>query len=257
MAREPSVCRYSKLSAGDPALCVAMRRGFSLVEAVAVIAVVTVLLALVAPSLLRSSASARDLDAVSKCAQHTQVLMLYRGDYLDVFPFLTDPSGATVSVQCCGFDAVEATYFDAAYYWNISLADTYYDGDCMSMFHARHQPGTRWNAWRYPLAFITRPEYWNQSLRLSPPQQFRPTFGSDVSFPSTKASVVEVLLEGHTGRSAVGFCDGRAARLSTLSPTDPALDVSPTGTFPTWERAVHWQSTFGVTRDGVRGRDVR
>ena len=241
-------------------------RGITLIEVLVSIAIIVILLGLVASSLLKSQATAQDLISAQRAASHASVIAVYRHDFRELFPYFTNPAGGYVELTSVRSGSVQALYFDAPYYWNIALADGYYDGDPFTAFHNRGFRGAHYNTWRYPLAFITRPAYWDPLTRQAPPSQFAPTRGDEVRFTSSKALIVEYLTTEErsqslsdftTGSNAVAFTDGHAASLRQLTPYDPAYDVRPPDAFSPWSQTAFWFHPFGVTRNGVYGRDVR
>lgn len=226
---------------------------------------IAVLLALAASSLLKSRGSAQDLAFAQRAASHAAVMALYRHDFRELFPFFTNPAGGPVELASSNSPPVQAWFFDAPFYWNIALADGYYDGNHRSPFSNREHPGSAYNTWRYPIAFITRPAYWNTRTREPEPRQFAPTRGDEVRFPAAKALIVEYLISEQTtqsthdfstGRNAVAFTDGHAGSLRQYQLHDGGLDIRPP-LWSDWSRWASWYHPFGITADGVYGRDAR
>ncbi len=234
-------------------------RGFTLIEVLAVIMVVGVVTALLAPSLGRVRDSGRKVVTLANLRTHAAVFAAYHTDYRDEYPSLTD-AGATYSIIRCesaGF-AVKALYFEASRYWHLALADQYYGGDWASRAkRTGWAPLGRWpaTALNWGCSFVADAAYYNPETRLRPPTQLRTIRASEVVFPSAKA-----LMAAHTPwarfRRVIGSTvDGRA---SEFMPGD-LLGEHPTGDGPYYDYTDHFPADIPMmhTQNGVRGRDVR
>ncbi len=76
------------------------RRGWTVVEVVAVIAIAGMLVSLLAPSLRYGRSRAAASATLANLRSHTQVFVAYAGDYQGMFPFLavasTEPTHHSV-----------------------------------------------------------------------------------------------------------------------------------------------------------------
>src|SRR3954462_1190862 len=70
----------------------AMRKGFTLIELLVVIAIIAILAALLFPVFARAKESAKKTACISNLKQIGDAIIMYEGDYDDVFPHAVDPS---------------------------------------------------------------------------------------------------------------------------------------------------------------------
>ncbi len=167
-------------------------RGFSLVELLLVMAFVTVLISLIAPSLAQIRRSGQRVASFSNMRQHCAVLGAYALDYGDQFPYFVYSDADTV--VRCGSSATVFKYWSAYSRWNYALADVYYNGECShDSFYPPDYPrglggrGARAGPtpYYYGCTFIARPDYWDPSTRTGP-SQWGATRHSEVLFPAHK-----------------------------------------------------------------------
>lgn len=69
-----------------------MRRGFTLIELLVVIAIIAILAALLFPVFARAKAEAKKTACISNLSQIGKAIVIYMGDYDDVFPHALDAS---------------------------------------------------------------------------------------------------------------------------------------------------------------------
>jgi general secretion pathway protein G len=69
-----------------------MRRGFTLIELLVVIAIIAILAALLFPVFARAKAAAKKTACISNLSQIGKAIVIYMGDYDDVFPHALDAS---------------------------------------------------------------------------------------------------------------------------------------------------------------------
>lgn len=258
-----------RVRAGHPA-----SPGFTLIETLLAVLIIALLLALLVPSMGSFRETARGAKSLANLRSHVAVFAHYTSDWRDAYPYFTYPQATRTVLRAeqAGV-TVEVPYFWAFQYWNVALADRYYDGQ---PFHDSFYPpaypdgtGTRElrfgpTPYHYACTFLARPEFWNPARRTYQKDQLGPNFTQDVLFPSQKflfASSYPVrTMPGNivsyemSSPLAVGFVDGAAAHLpaNRCAPGYPNGDGS--FNFPmhqnSWPPGLH-------TLDGARGRDLR
>lgn len=204
------------------------RRGFTLVETLAVLAALALLLALTLPALRMTRSSAAQAGSLANIRQHLQVFSMYNADFDLHMPYFTRPDGMV------WFDIegrrVWADYFMASGVWHLALGDMYYEGRKHSpvfcppgFIETELPPGVLLTVTEYCYApvFLTDPAYWTYGRREGP-SQWRATRASEIQHPSKKAVFFErwpFLVRAdffHVRRDgdypAIGFADGSAQR---------------------------------------------
>jgi prepilin-type N-terminal cleavage/methylation domain-containing protein len=239
--------------------------GFSIIELLMVIAIISVLLALSVPVISKVRAAGADIVSLANLRSHAQVFTMYSNDWNDWLPQVADPR-ADYSVARDESIQVAFRYFEAAVYWPVALSNGYYDGSVLGDSHFLH-PGTepeRFNIYNYSSSLLADPAYWNRLTRESGNAQWGGCRIDQVTFPSSKAVLVEyhpfnprpIATEAYTRLQpgcALALVDGSAARHHTkdLVPPYPFGDGEGVGTY-------QHIGVFGMhTPDGWRGRDVK
>ncbi len=244
-------------------------RAFTLIEVVVTIAIIALLAVLLMPVLKLARSSAQRAGDLSNLRSHVAVFTQYAGDFADQWPYFTDPQ-ATYSVIRNEHYRIsfEMYHFLSSIFWNIALADAYYDGE----FRSRHfVPAASWSIgftspFEYSCSFIARPEYWNRSTRLVGAGQWGSTRIDQVLVPEKKVLILETLnAVGDAGqvesvwagrnRPAVGMTDGSASmerheRFFAGYFRGDGVDNRDQGHLYQEAPPLH-------TIDGVRGRDLR
>lgn len=252
----------------------AASRGYTLLETLLSISITAILLALLFPSLGAFRDSARTAKSLSNIRSHASIISIYTIDWRDTYPYFTYPQATRTVLRAeqAGV-VVEVPYFWAFQYWNVALADSYYDGQPFhdSFYPPTYPDGLGTREWRfgptpyhYACSFLARPEFWNPARRTYQKDQLGPNSAQDVVFPAAKAlltaSYPVAPLPGNivgfemSNPLAIGFVDGSAANVpaNRCTPGYPNGDGS--FNFPmhqnTWPPGLH-------TIDGARGRDLR
>lgn len=245
-------------------------RAFTLLESLVIIAVISVLLALLTSAIRGTRDRARQAVSLANLRSHAQAFTAYLGDFRDTFPFFTTPWQSR-TLTGGGVELEDAVFFEAHHTWHIVFAEMGYTGSVESKVfwppRFLSEDGGGWpffTPYNYPCVFITEPEYWNPYTRMGP-IQYRATWASQVIFPAAKSLVVErwpyearVASSGQMRHKLpVAFCDGaaRTVRWNERAPEYEGADgiqFVPAG-------AVHFVSNPPLlhTIDGVRGRDVQ
>lgn len=239
--------------------------GFTLIEIIVVIAIVSLVVAISLPALERARGESKRTLSLSYLRSHAQIFAAYNGDSHDAMPSFLDPDRPKSSVRNKAREfEVETYYFMTHCTWNIALAENYYGGDHLSRsFTPPETPPDPGGAlpvltgYFYSCAFAADPAYWEPRTRTGP-AQWRGTFGREVSFPSGKALLYSTETDWNNGsdrsRARVAFADG-AAQLVPQSRLGPQYQGGDGG----WSGSVHGigPPPFMHTIDGTRGRDIR
>lgn len=247
-----------------------MRRAYTLLEILITIATLGVLVTIVLPRLLSTKDRAAEARQLLRLRTHAQVVSMYLQDFGDAFPCPLQPRPGLQLIRCeHSGQTVEAKYFDVFQFWNIALADRYYDGDPDSaVFGTRtddHRAGV--NSFAYSPVFLAKPTYWNLRTRTRLADQVGPTYGHEAAFPSNKIVFVDWESAGFNEQSPGGsarapsaFIDAHAAvvapsQLSTRGP--PLTDLAGQASDFALSYLSPIQTPQLYTLDGVRGRDTR
>jgi prepilin-type N-terminal cleavage/methylation domain-containing protein len=240
--------------------------GFTLLEVIVVVALIGVLIAMSVPLLNDIRNRGRFTAATASARSHATVVTLYATDHKDIWPYPTVPKAARSVIRYDGGRSfVEVGYFDAHNYWVVALADAYYDGRWMHpSFRSALRPATtqRGNDYNYPCAFVARPEYYNASTRISPPDQLGPTRASDVVYSSGKALILDLASAEFPAVLGVSWrvfatVDASAGRWRLDQLNEGMRSGDGPETFDTM--GGHWPGgPFDLLHsiDGVRGRDI-
>lgn len=226
------------------------------------VTVLAILVSLAARGAANVRRSALEQSALASVKSHLATFSMYAATYHEAHPFLVDPRHAVPTLWRCEGRGVEraAVFCDAIRFWNVPVADEFYSGDCFTPFRSawkREAAWHTWNVWRYPLAFVTDPTYWDLRTRTAAPAQFRATRIGEVRYPGAKVALVEdTLFLPSTGAGAVGFSDGHAAARSTLRLSGSGDHANFGELEPIWAMGSDWYDPLGATRHGVRGRDT-
>lgn len=239
-----------------------VRRAFTLVELLAVVAVIAGLVTLLLPSLARTRDMARGSVSLGYLRQHGVVAAAYQNAWDGMFPYITDPSATETIIRFPdGRPPRRLRYFYAFFGWPFALGPSYYSGFPDPTFTSpfRRSVSGSTDYW-YSCSLICRPEYWDRRARVAGRSQWRPSRRHEALYPSDKAVFIEVERRGMreddfigpTRPVRIGFVDGSASRLLVgdvrsgypRGDGDPSQSVHPAGP-PT---GLH-------TIDGVRGRD--
>ncbi len=231
---------------------------------ISVIAVVSVLIAILLPTLGAAKRSAERAADLSDLRQHTAVLTLYCNDHADGFPNFIDPEAGVGPLP--GSDRDELPYFEQGKFWPIPLLDRYYntaslsDAFYLSQSEARLEGDTIGDLPSYILGsvFVAQPAYWEPETRRAPPEQLATQRLSQVRTPASKAMLDAIPIH-HSGNPAdarvrVGFIDGSASviprrDLNAGYPTGP-------GFYPPWAKGTFPLTSTAYTVGGVHGRDI-
>jgi prepilin-type N-terminal cleavage/methylation domain-containing protein len=167
------------------------RNAFTLLETLLVIVILSLLLALLAPSLeglKRRGFQTKDLASLHSNAA---ILLAYSGDWRDSFPAFFDPKASqTILYFRNGRDTSTVfSYFESHSTWHYALADGYFGGEPFQPFlfsaEATATSGALNNVFTLSCTLFAQPEYWNLSKRLGR-SQLGPTHQHDVAFPASK-----------------------------------------------------------------------
>ena len=247
------------------------RPGWSLIELLVALSIITLLLAMMMAGLRAARERARDGLSAGYLRAHAQAMTVYTNDHRAFYPYFTEPGFLSKKLTGGGTERW-VSYFDAHRTWHIALADDYYQGTVRdpSFFppQYREDGGGFWpveTGYHYACAFIADPAYWNPYTRMGP-SQYRATRISEVRFPSLKALLVEswpfVERVGEPGGMRkyplpAAMCDGSARALTMNEQRNGyergdgvQFDRDGAVHFTDWPRLLH-------AIDGVRGRDVR
>ncbi len=200
--------------------------GFTILELLVTIALITVIISLLSPLLGEGRKTAQRAVSLSNLRQHTGVFSVYSNDHEGRFPYFVYRDAQAV-VRCGGV-AITIDHWFSYSRWNLALANGYYDGDCNndSFYPPNYPRGLGENAVRagispyyYGCAFIARPAYWNPATRTGP-SQWGSTRQAGVLFPAYKGllfAYYPLFIEIRPGlerisrlRLPIGFVDGHA-----------------------------------------------
>lgn len=235
--------------------------GFTIVELLVVLVVLSVLLALALPTFSGARLAAASARSLATQRQLAAALHIYGEDEKDLFPYFATPGEPDGPKLIDGFD-IPLPYFRAlGWHWTSLLVPDYVHAEAVQF---RDWPALR-DEWGWPEAVVrspynitytvfAAPRYWTPD---DPPEDLsllRPTRWHELRFPSAKGLIADV---------SVGVLAGRASQRWT--PTLPVVAADHAGVNYPWSEfdwsavvsrpwgAVPWP-VFS-TRDGLAGRD--
>ncbi|MBL8962666.1 MAG: hypothetical protein KF787_06550 [Phycisphaeraceae bacterium] len=256
-----------------------MRRAWTVVELLVVLALAVVLAALAMPALSSARSHAKLTMTLARLGQNAAVFHAYTADWAEQFPAPCDPAGPAYFIRSAALksDLILADYFESAEYWWLAMTDRYYNGTVFdrSWFPVEAERyGQEGNVvFDYPCTFVSRPDYWDPLTRLRGNTQWGAVRLSSVLFPSKK-----VLLNSgfyHALRRSkrcypegadtkVPLCDGRRYIVPLVcadgSASTPWREEIFEG-YPNGNGTLIYHSADSPlachTLSGVRGRDLR
>ena len=235
------------------------RRGFTLIEMLVVISIVSVLIAISVTGLKGARERATTVRVLARLGQLQKGFTAYTVDYKDTFPALIPPNQRTRTITY-GPRTREVRYFEQYCFWHLFLAESYFgvpwdsravqDGD---------GPGGEANAVWYSQTFLAAPEYWDEDLRTGSDQR-RAVRAGEVQFPSSKILLVLSVLWHTYTVPAVPLPDTMTARVdgsASKQPVESFLRGVPAGheAFLDGATGAFWPGM--ETRAGARGRDLQ
>lgn len=238
-------------------------RSFTLIETLLVVVLLTILSAMVFPSVSSFRGRARAVKSLAQLKQHAGVFAAYATDQRGFFPYVTDPRATWSVLRNPDRDAaVVVAYFGAHSAWNVALAHEYYAGDHLSpVFQSPDEETGFWprTSYWYSCAMLADPRFWNRRFREGA-HQWRATGSHEVVFPAQKALLLDSFawrIDFALGQQIpcrVALTDGSATsiapgRLGDSHPSGEAPGLGPI-------HGTAWPPTHHTT-DGVRGRDIR
>jgi len=241
--------------------------GYSVVELLVVVAIISLVAALTVPQLWRSRDAGRTARSLANARGHATLLTTYCDDYQNWFPWFMrlDTEFTIVRSTVSGLDS-EGRYFDSQGLWNFALADGYYDGrpDHPTFWNPRFRSAVGNIGYVYPASFVTRPEWWTPDRRTEAPAQFAGTRQDEVLYPSAKVLVTSHAFPEFSpsgsqlwdpmSSAVVAAVDGHGVniRWRDAVPAASRVDGAPPRYMSTWR---HFIGQY--TDEGVRGRDLK
>jgi len=222
-----------------------VKKGFTLIEILVVIGVMSVLVAIMLPGLARSRATAREARCLSNLRMTSTVFELYSQRFRDRFPFATagqsidlspdhEGTGGTLQIQSAwDLAAAWPGIMHEIAPWREWFASWVCSG-------ARRVQGEPWTgeepiglagatSYVYCWSFIARPENWVAGTLSSDALQ-RPVSVADVLYPSSKALMFDNELAHQTPRDdrdnrPILFVDGHSKVHRVSAASAPGLNV--------------------------------
>lgn len=233
-------------------------RGFTFLEAMVVLALLSILFAISAPMLARSRTTARDHVRLSAIRQAYTSLSIYSADHDQQYPFLAQQRELLDPLTIEG-EAIPFGYFRQSWLWATAIVPDYFDArsaiepEEYRAFAERSGFPDDLVLSRITMTYgaFTDPDYWNDDLgpeSWAHPTHLRPGRTFEVRYPAQKA----ILTEGIgaptdiPGPWPVATGDGSARLINELIG------------FPTVFRpAAGAAHPMLSTPDGLAGRDFR
>lgn len=245
----------------------ARRSGVSLIEVIVSVAILSILLVIVLPSIRFARLKAESVSNLSDLRSHALVISMYHGDWRDTFPVYIDPKVGTGVLPGAG---IEIGYFSQSPFWAIPLLEKYYRMQSLGdSFYTKRAASNKElytigdnPSYVYSASFLADPAYWSLKTRLEPPMQIRAVRSSEVRFPAQKAlfetieASIHDMSQSTTQPSALllAFVDASAASVPA-NRTNASVSTGP-GFFAPWASGPYPMSRVLYTVNGVHGTDV-
>lgn len=239
------------------------KTGFTLIETLLSISLITILIALCVPSLTKFRDVAGHSRSIQTSGAFAKGFAAYTLDFRDSMPYFTDPK-ATYSVVYHDGVGMQIEYFGTYYTWHIALGERSFGSLPTSTVYYAPQEQPRYGfgptSFWYSASFLADPAFWKMETRIGP-EQWRSTRHAEVVFPSSKAVILDGFHwfkdkfrdpENKRKVTIMGFIDASAELLDPVE----VIRGYPHGTGPWHGNAMLTYPAPGmVTIDGVRGRD--
>lgn len=231
--------------------------GFTIIELLVTIAIISILIALALPSLAGSRLRAKMTWSLSTQRQVLASVFIYTLDHDDTFPHFGMRESGTGAIRHDG-DVLGYDYFQThLFYWASLIYPNYFDNlnalsytqDVLGLENqVRSNFLMTYNAW-------ADPRLWNEDAPEPVARLLRATRTGEILFPSDKG----LLLDIHRGalnqedfpgyrNLSIGRADGSAGELDLWSVEESAVFSHPDA--PVW-----WPLPVLATRDGLAGQD--
>ena len=253
-----------------------MNRGWTLIEAIVMIAIVAIVIAISLSTITAARASAKLALTCSRLRENASIIHAYSADSRDCMPLPVNPKVQPYRIRIpeLDVDAIYKKYFDAPGYWWLPLTMTYYNRTLFDpiWYPAEADKYGQFGAstFEYPCSFTARPEFWNASTRIDSDVQYGATRQAEVLFPTKKV----LLLSRYQIRVRSKYCypDGPASKFPIADPkaaSMPSAFVDGSASVPSYsdvfagyengDGEAHLSDTPPAchTINGVRGRDVQ
>lgn len=258
----PSVVAGARASVAKRTALANAAPGFTLLETLVSLAIISLLVVLIAPNLGAVRRSARTTSALASLSGHSRVFATYSMDNREFAPAITDPVATSTVLRVEDF-VFEFEYFRPMDSWHIALADPYYHASFQdrAFVEPGHSPSVV-TTFTYSPTFLADPTFWRPETRRSDRSQLRPTRLTEVLFPDKKGMLLA--RETYQESPSVGSYGHDVAPLSFV---DGSVAVVlgrnqvrgyPTGLGQWYQNGVYAFDIAGLmTLDGIRGTDRR
>ena len=163
------------------------RSAFTVVEVLVVVGVLAVIMSLVVAGVASVRGNAKRARTLSALRHHASIFTMYAGDHQDRMPQVGDPKVPMGPVSSASQTTKPIAYFLGTDFWNIALADEYYNGRFTGKdFQTREDLlGAAFTNLSYSASFLAKPVFWNELTRTGPEQWGSPKL-SEVEYAAKK-----------------------------------------------------------------------
>lgn len=237
------------------------RKGFTLLELLVVVAVVSVLLGILLPALSKARLSAEHTASLASLRDIGQTVEAYLGFSKGLYPFkgpdsskpyviLSQAEGGPLALSTPGENWSLRYLWFAALRPVASWPEHYrvWQGNTSSA-----DPGEFEVAYEYAAGFFARPEVWTQGPPMTPEEAFKPVNAAEVSAPSRKVMFFE------SKRLRPVWDDSLGRRRAVLTADGAAFFQYDAQALPPFQNRVDQRPplVYRDTASGVRGYDLR
>lgn len=172
----------------------ALPSGFTLIELLISITVIAVLIGIALPALGHFKREAHRASILTYLRQHAATIQMYAHDWNDSVPAIVRSYDQPYRIEGGGQTAnLLSLYFETADFWNIALADGYFNGRLQGpdLQTEPERSGAIWSNLTMSASLLASPTYWTRQRDTTSLHQLGPVRMGMCTFPTAKVMMLD------------------------------------------------------------------